>query len=233
MAIIKQDWRYGNDMFFGLRETLTEEQAHYLDSLQNNRLTISDSISGSGKTTLAVAMAYYQGWRLNYIFFPVEEDSMGFRPGNQQMKDSAYYGPLIDALHEIGVDPSRAIKFVDEDELLAQWKSFSSVDKSEAWITVMPHTFLRGRNIGKSGDTMNFIDEGQNGTKSQHKKILTRMHDLSNTVIAGHQGQIDLKDPTTSGWARVTDHFSKKHYCGVANLTKNFRGELSRDADDL
>lgn len=158
---------------------------------------------------------------------------MGFRPGNQQMKESAYYGPLLDALYELGEDPSRVIKFNEEDELLTQWASMGSKDKSNAWVTVMPHTFLRGRNIGKSGDTLNFIDEAQNGTLLQHKKIITRFHDNSNTVIAGHQGQIDLPDPKSSGWARVIEHFSKKHYSRVVNLTKNFRGELSRDADDL
>lgn len=226
-----KDWRREKDMFYGFRETLTEEQMDYLDSIQSNRMTISNSVSGSGKTTLAVAMAHYQNMKLIYIFFPVEEDKMGFRPGGQQEKESAYYGPLIDALSDINEDPKVAIEIIDEDQPIT-WE-IDGEKRNVKWVKAMSHIFLRGRNIGKEGDVMVVIDEAQNGTKRELKKVLTRIHDNATTVVIGHDGQCDLIDPTKSGFKRVIEHFSKKWYCKVTNLTKNFRGELSRDADEL
>lgn len=224
-------WR--GSMFYGLEETLTTEQEQYLDSIMSNRLTISNSVSGSGKTTLAVAMAHFQQKKLLYIFFPVEESEMGFRPGTQEEKESAYHGPLIDALTKIGENPNFAIKHEEED---VQWNSMASKSpksKKEPWVEAKSHIFLRGTNIGEDGDTVIIVDEAQNGTKHQLKKILTRIHDKATVIVIGHTGQIDLKNQKDSGFERLIEHFSNKSYAKLCNLTKNFRGQLSRDADEM
>lgn len=242
-----KDWRKEKDMFYGFRETLTDEQANYLDSIQNNQMTISNSVSGSGKTTLAVAMAHYLNKKLLYVFFPVEEDKMGFRPGNQQTKESSYYGPLQDALLKIGEDPKRCIKIEDEEDEFFNFVSrddriYRSLNKKkkqkqdphpEVWVEAKSHIFMRGTNIGEDGDLVVIIDEAQNGTKHELKKVLTRIHDNAITVVIGHTGQIDLPNPEQSGFPRLIEHFSQKPYAKICNLTKNFRGRLSRDADEM
>jgi len=96
-------------MFFGFREKLTPEQRIYVDSIFDNRITFVNAKSGTGKTTLAVAAAKLIGKPLVYVFSPVEEGRMGFRPGTQREKEAAYITPLTDALAEIGETPEKAI----------------------------------------------------------------------------------------------------------------------------
>lgn len=200
------------------------EQEKYLDSIENNILTLCNAKSGSGKTTLAVAMAHFMQKDLLYLFTPVEEDKMGHRPGEQENKDRAYLGPLFDALTDIGENPAQAIK--SQDELTAK-------GQPNAWVTATSHVFLRGTNIGKGGNLLAIIDEAQNWTINELKKTLTRFHDDATVVVIGHDGQIDLKNPERSGFGRVLYHFRAKEYANICYLTKNFRGILSTDADEL
>src|SRR5690606_3234445 len=123
-------------------------------------------------------------------FFPVQEDEMGFRPGNQQTKESIYYGPLVDALKDIHEDPLRAIAYNDDEDI--QWESMAGKKNANAWVEAKSHIFLRGTNIGKDEDLFVIIDETQNATKSQLKKVLTRLHDRCTVAVIGHTGQIDL-----------------------------------------
>lgn len=234
-----EHWNGKGHTFYEFQATLTTEQKEYLDSMEKMRMTISDSVSGSGKTTLAVALSHLHGKRLLYIFFPVEEDKMGFRPGNQQKKESAYHGPIIDALIRIGEDPTKAIKWEEVEEQDTQWKSMASSKKSspqssvEPWVEVKSHIFLRGTNIGEDGDLTVILDETQNGTRAEIKKVLSRIHDAATVVVIGHQDQCDLEDPRNSGFPRCIEHFRTKKYVKVCNLTHNFRGELSKDADEM
>lgn len=212
-------WR--DTMFYGLK--LTEEQAIYADSIERSRMTIAEAKSGTGKTTVAVGMAKIIGKPLLYVFNPTEEDKMGFRPGEQEDKEEVYLQPLKDALLAIGENPMQAIRPKAKDE---HKQKFSS----HAWVEAESHIFRRGTNI--KGYTI-IIDEAQNWTKHDLKKLLTRIHDDCTVIVIGHTGQIDLKNPKLSGFSRVIEHFSTKWYCRVVKLTKNFRGELSQDADEL
>lgn len=215
------DWK--QSMFYGYN--LTEEQEKYVRSIFTNRLTMSDSVAGSGKTTLAVLCADYMRKKILYLFSPVEEKQMGFRPGTQATKDRAYIGPLEDAVCELKQNPMQAIKMGNAEE-------GDVYDKTgKAWITAMSHIFLRGRNIGKDGDLLVIIDEAQNWTKSELKKTLSRIHDAAIVVVIGHNGQCDLPNPAHSGFPRVLEVYGNRHYAEICNLTKNFRGELSRDAE--
>lgn len=245
--ILTKTWRDPNTVFYGYQNKVTDEQATYLDSMEKNRLTISNSVSGSGKTTLAVAFAHYHQKNLLYLFAPVQEGQMGYRPGGQQAKESIYYGPLQDALLEIGENPRRAIKVIDEeDDFFAHFVSREDIiDRKlnpnkkrkvwsdEDWVEAKSHIFIRGTNIGKDGETVIVIDEAQNWTKPQLKKALTRIHDNAKVIVIGHTGQIDLPDPSQSGFEDLIYHFHNKPYAQICNLTINFRGELSRDADNM
>jgi phosphate starvation-inducible PhoH-like protein len=202
------------ELFFGLK--LSDEQKEYADSIFDHTLTITDSISGSGKTTIAVGCAKIMQRPLYYVFFPVQEDALGFLPGDLEDKTAPYLVPLCDALTEIKEIPEKAI--------------FSKKEfRPHAWVHAIPHTFLRGTNI-KNATII--IDESQNGTKHQLKKILTRCHDSNKVILIGHSGQKDIPEHL-SGFSSYIEHAKGQHFANQVNLTKDFRGNLARWADKL
>jgi phosphate starvation-inducible PhoH-like protein len=210
-----------NNLLFGFAPKLTNEQREYVDSIFDNQLTIVNAKSGTGKTTLAVACAKIIGKPLIYVFAPVQEKAMGFRPGSQQDKEREYYQPLIDALLKINEVPARVV--YDEENP-------DALKAGHVWVYPKSHIFARGTNIE---DCTVIIDEAQNFTRGELKKLLTRIHDSAKVVMIGHVGQCDLPDPKKSGFAPYIEHFSDEPYCHTVELTMNFRGQLAQHADEL
>lgn len=206
------------ELFFGL--VLTEEQRAYADSIFDNQLTIVNAPAGTGKTTIAVGCALLLGKPLVYTFSPVEERVLGATPGTLEEKEAKYITPLLDALDEIGEDPRFALYREEDPDLI----------KEQAWVTAKSHVFMRGSNIK---DSVLIIDESQNMTRGELKKILTRVHDSTKVIMIGHDGQCDLKKPEKSGFIPYIEHFKDEDYVGVFELTKNFRGRLAQKADDM
>lgn len=209
-----------DNMLFGFADKLTDEQREYVDSIFDNRFTIVNASSGTGKTTLAVACAKIIGKPMTYTFSPVEEGSLGYTPGTVEEKESKYFTPLLDALNEIGEDVRFAIKSEKNPDMI----------NDNAWITAKSHTFVRGTNIK---DTTVIIDEAQNLTRGELKKLLTRIHDTSRVIMIGHDKQCDLKKPEKSGFVPYMKHFENEEYVHTCALTVNFRGELAKKADEL
>ncbi len=208
------------NMLFGFADKLTDEQREYVDSIFDNQLTIVNAKAGTGKTTLAVACAKIIGKPLIYTFAPVEERALGFTPGTTEEKESKYIQPLLDALVEIREDARFAIKSEKNPDLINEG----------AWITAKSHTFVRGTNIK---DSTLIIDESQNMTRGELKKLLTRCHDSTTIIMIGHDEQIDLKDPKKSGFRPYIEHFRGEPYCNIVELSINFRGRLAQHADEL
>ncbi|PKR82864.1 PhoH family protein [Heyndrickxia camelliae] len=210
-----------NNLLFGFEPRLTDEQRVYVNSIFDNMMTFVNAPSGSGKTTLAVACARILNKPLVYIFAPVEEKKMGFRPGNQMEKEKEYLQPLKDALLEIGEIPDRVIYSEDNIE---------NIKNGNVWVYPKSHIFARGTNIK---DSVVILAESQNLTKGEMKKILTRIHDTCTVIVEGHTGQCDLDDPRKSGFSPYIEHYRNEDYVGICELTKNFRGRISRHADLL
>lgn len=210
-----------DNMFFGYADKLTAEQRKYVNSIFDKRFVIVNAASGTGKTTLAVMAAKLIGKPLYYIFSPVEEGRMGFRPGTQKEKEEAYLTPLKDALYEMNEDPTRSIFDVER---------LDDAKRGSAWVYPMSHVFARGMNIK---DKTVIIDESQNFKKSELKKILTRVHDSCTLIMIGHDGQNDLDKPEKSGFIPYLEHFRNESYVDVCELTKNFRGQIATHADSL
>lgn len=210
-------------LLYGLRKRTTDEQEEMIESILNNRLTIVNSRAGSGKTTIAVAMAKYlfeeSGQRAVYLFGTPQERTMGYRPGGTSEKELDYVAPLIDALKETG----------EQDPLSVVQLSGDMVGTYKTWIEARSHTFLRGTNL--KGKTI-IIEEAQNLTRGELKKVLTRISDDCTVIMIGHEGQIDLPKTSQSGFVPYLKHFESEDYCQIVNLTVNFRGELANHADD-
>lgn len=75
------------------------------------------------------------------------------------------------------------------------------------------------------------LDESQNYTVAELKKVLTRCHDTCKVIVIGHTGQIDIRGG--SGFAKYLEHFKDQEKCAVCELTTNHRGWLSTYADML
>lgn len=203
---------------------MTDEQEAMVESILNNAITFVNASAGSGKTTIAVAMAKYlwesEGQKMTYVFSPVQERSMGFRPGTQEEKELEYLQPLFDALIEVNEQ--------DPKSLLEREENADSMKEGKTWIDAKSHIFARGTNLK---DRTIIIDEVQNFTRGDLKKLLTRIHDSCTVIAIGHTGQSDLPASSVSGFAPYIEHFKDEDYVGVVELTKNFRGLISTKAD--
>lgn len=145
---------------------------------------------------------------------------MGYTPGTVEEKERKYIQPLMDALSEIDEDTRFAIKSEKKPDMV----------NDTAWIEAKSHSYLRGSNIK---DSTLIIDEAQNMTRGELKKVLTRCHDSTTVIVIGHDKQIDLKRPEKSGFVPYIEHFRDESYAKVCELTINFRGQLAQKADEL
>lgn len=215
-----------DEPFYGLN--LDEEQENFVDAILNpdKKIIFCNARAGSGKTTLAIGAAnmlvhYKLLDGIIYVVSPVEEHSLGFRPGTTCEKASVYFEPLYQAMIECNINPNTAI--ISED-LVNQKEGL-------AFIKPLTHTFLRGSNLKRQAV---IIEEAQNYNVGELKKTLTRCHDDCKVIVIGHNLQCDLQRPEQSGFLRYLHHFD----CGddrvaICNLTKNYRGWISSKADEL
>ena len=150
---------------------------------------------------------------LTYVFNPVQESMMGFRPGTQSEKESIYHQPLIDALLEIREKPSQCI-YNEETPIRRK----ASIDNG-VWCYPKSPLFLRGTNLK---DMTIIIDECQNFTVAELRKILTRVHDSCKVICIGHSGQIDIP-AESSGFGKYMNHFYNNTHKALPNTVVSLR----------
>jgi phosphate starvation-inducible protein PhoH and related proteins len=214
--------KFKDNMYFGFRDSMTTEQHDMLNAIlapiKEIEVVIVEAEAGTGKTQIATIGAKLRGKEARYIFAPVCEDEQGFLPGDQVEKSDPYVAPLKQALKKIGEDTSAIF-----DPRLNQFMN------SKAWIHAHPHTYERGVNYE---DETVIIDEAQNFTTHQLRKILTRCVN-SKVIIIGNVKQCDLEDVTLSGFEPYMYHASPIDWITKINLTHNFRGRLAKWADSI
>lgn len=154
-----------------------ENQRRYLDSIEQNTVTVGLGPAGSGKTYLAVYEALLHHWSKDkkrmIITRPAVEagEKLGFLPGDMSDKLDPYMRPIYDALFDlIGIQMTK--------------------EKIErGYIEVAPLAYMRGRNFN---NCFVILDEAQNATIEQLKMVLTRLGERCKVVINGDPGQSDL-----------------------------------------
>ena len=213
------------NMFYGM--TLDEEQVAFVTAAKdpNKTIVFCDAPAGTGKTTLAmgVAQILVQDKRneldgIVYIVSPYGEQKQGYLPGSITEKSEVYYEPAYQAMIEVGMNPNTDVY----SEAMINKK------RGEAYVKMLTHTYLRGTNLQNK---VVILDESQNYTVAELKKVLTRCHDTCKVIVIGHTGQIDIRGG--SGFARYLEHFKDHEKCAVCKLTTNHRGWLSTYADML
>lgn len=212
--------------FYGM--VLNEEQKEFAEAIWDpaNLIVFCDSRAGTGKTTVAVGVAnmlvqygLYDG--IVYIAAPVQEEKLGYMPGDLQDKVSLYFDPLYQALIKLNINPNTAINQL----------SIENQKNGTSYIDTITHVFLRGQNFENK---VVICEESQNLYCDELKKVLTRIHDNCKTIVIGHTGQCDLyHNPERSGFAPYIEHFMDEPYAQVCTLTQNYRGMVSTHADEL
>jgi predicted ribonuclease YlaK len=212
-------------MFYQL--VLDEEQIAFVDAIKDpgKSIVFCDAPAGTGKTTLAMGAArlLVQDKRndldgIVYIVSPYGEQKQGYLPGSITEKSEVYYEPAYQAMIEVDMNPNVD---VISDVMTAK-------KKGEGYVKLLTHTYLRGTNLQNK---VVILDESQNYTVAELKKVLTRCHDTCKVIVIGHAGQIDIR--SGSGFARYREHFQGQEKCAVCKLTTNHRGWLSTYADML
>ncbi len=179
-------------------------QKKYIDSVKGNDIVFSIGPAGTGKTYLAVAMAVsaFKNKRVSRIILtrPAVEagESLGFLPGDLQMKIDPYLRPLYDALYDI-LGSETYLKY-----------------KERGLIEVAPLAYMRGRTLD---DAFIILDEAQNTTKAQMKMFLTRIGFSSKTIVTGDITQIDLPRGKESGLKQASEILKEIPGIGFIELT--------------
>ena len=221
-----ENYCFPKNSFYGM--TLDDEQAAFVDAIKDLSKTIvfCDAPAGTGKTTLAMGAAniLVQDRRseldgIVYIVSPYGEQKQGYLPGSITEKSEVYYEPAYQAMIEVGMNPYSDVNS----------KTMTEKRKpNDGIVNLLTHTYLRGTNLQKK---VVILDESQNYTVAELKKVLTRCHDSCKVIVIGHTGQIDIRGG--SGFARYLEHFEGQERCAVCRLTTNHRGWLSTFADML
>lgn len=206
---------------------LDADQEKFVSNIMNpdNTIIFCNAKAGTGKTTLAMGAAnilvqdkrnQYDG--IVYIVSPYGEEKQGYLPGSITEKSEVYYEPAYQAMIECGMNVNSVVCS----------ESMTAKKRGDGYVKLLTHTYLRGTNLSKK---VIIIDEAQNFTLPEMKKVLTRIHDDSKVIVVGHTGQIDIS--AKSGFAKYIEHFDGHENCAVCKLTINHRGWLSTYADSL
>ena len=209
------------------KKFLDDEQAAFVKAIRDMSkiIVFCDAPAGTGKTTLAMGAAniLYHDKRndldgIVYIVSPYGEGKQGYLPGSITEKSEVYYEPAYQAMIEVEMNP--------HTDVISE--SMTARKRDEGYVKLLTHTYLRGTNLRNK---VVILDESQNYTVAELKKVLTRVHDSCKVIVIGHTGQIDIKGG--SGFARYLEHFRGQEKCAVCKLTTNHRGWLSNYADEL
>lgn len=217
--------KISSEMFYGMR--LDEQQLAFANAIWNKDIDIvfCNAKAGTGKTTIATGVAdmlvkYGMFDSIVYIMSPYGERKQGWLPGTITEKSSVYFEAFYQAMENCNINFHTS---VNTDSMVNQ-------KNGTGYITCITDTFLRGTNLNKA---VVILDEAQNYTSPQLKKILTRVCDGTKVVVIGHDLQCDLDASSKSGFVDCINHFDGCDRAFVCKLTQNYRGWISRHADEL
>jgi phosphate starvation-inducible protein PhoH and related proteins len=171
----------------------TDNQKLYVKALKNYDFPVvfGTGPAGSGKTLFAclAAMQQLKLGNINKIILtrpvvPVEEEELGFLPGNLIRKMDPWTRPIFDIF----------LEFYQQREIEAMLHSGT--------IEVSPLAYMRGRTFKRA---FLIADEMQNSTPNQMLMLTTRIGDHSKMVITGDLKQSDKLD--NNGLADFTNKF--------------------------
>ena len=206
-----------------------QEQACALDALMRPdiQLVALTGVAGTGKTLLALAAALaqmdsYKSILLSRPVIPLQNQDMGFLPGDAEEKLAPYMLPLYDNLAVIKNKTRISSK---------EYSQIEEMQKSGAF-QITPLAYIRGRSLS---DTFFIVDEAQNLTPHEVKTIITRAGEGTKMVFTGDLHQIDSPylDSRSNGLSYLCDRMFGEELFAAVNLVKGERSALAEIAGRL
>lgn len=198
-------------------QRMSSEQHELFDSIQNNAFTMCRSRAGTGKTTVTVAamLDMLSSGRITKIIYLQSASPRflehGYLPGSLEEKTANLYVALYDALETLGIN---------------EWETKSLIENEQ--LMLKTDSDLRGCNFENAGV---ILDEVENMDYRTLKLILTRVHDSCFTVMIGDELQKDGHGDNTA-FIDYGEYLVDKLPGKAVTLTRNFRGRLSRLAEE-
>lgn len=206
-----------------------EEQTCAMDALMRPQIQLValTGVAGTGKTLLALAAAlaqagHYKQVLLSRPVIPLQNQDMGFLPGDVNEKLGPYMLPLYDNLTVIKNKTRISSR---------EYADIEQMQKSGAF-QITPLAYIRGRSLS---DTFFIIDEAQNLTPHEVKTIITRAGDNTKIVFTGDVHQIDSPylDARSNGLSYLSDKMFGQEFFAAINLVKGERSALAEAAGRL
>lgn len=156
-------------------------QEEYLEYLLNpeKMIVLAQGPAGTGKSVIAMlaAIKAFSEKQVNKIILcrpsvGVDDEDLGFLPGDITEKLSPWVRPLMDVL----------LEYYSTKELATMIENKK--------IECLPLMYMRGRNIS----AYVILDEAQNASKKQILSVCTRLCEGSKLVITGDNDQSDKKN---------------------------------------
>lgn len=178
---------------------MNEKQKVYLDYLENKAVVIATGYAGTSKTYLATRFACneYLSDRVYKIAFSrpaiSNSRSLGFFGGDKNEKMEIWLAPVLSTVKETLTSESTAIAVKNED------------------IIYYPLEVIKGLSLGSNQPNKRFffiVDEAEDLTIDEVKKIVTRVGKNCTLVLAGDVTQSELKEHSGLKWLI---EFMKRH----------------------
>ena len=178
---------------------LTINQAQYNNLLVNDekQIVIVNGPAGTGKTLMACnqAIQYLQQSKIEKIILTrplitVENEEMGFLPGNMILKMDPWTRPIMDIFEKFY--STRTIQEMINNKV----------------IDICPLGFMRGRTFK---DCFILADEMQNSSPNQMLMLTTRLGDNCKLVVMGDTEQTDSKN-TQNGFTDIIKKYKDYTY---------------------
>jgi PhoH-like ATPase len=208
------------------------------------QLVVLDGPAGSGKTRMMVAAALYlllgqptqmrfaNGSTLahtsrfdNGLFMlrpehPSSSYELGFLPGDHDQKVSPWLEPFMQHM--------RSLSAANEHDFVEDLESRKQLHK-------LSTSMLRGLDIERS---VVLVDELQNGDRHLAKTLMSRFCETSKVVLAGCLDPVQIDNPyvdwRSNALTRVKQTYKGfGHYVAQVSLAHNYRGPISKKADEL
>ena len=206
-----------------------DEQACALDALMRPdiQLVALTGVAGTGKTLLALAAALaqmdsYKSILLSRPVIPLQNQDMGFLPGDANEKLAPYMLPLYDNLAVI------------KNKTRISSKEFAQIEEMQKSgnFQITPLAYIRGRSLS---DTFFIVDEAQNLTPHEVKTIITRAGEGTKMVFTGdlHQIYSPYLDSRSNGLSYLCDRMFGEELFATVNLVKGERSPLAEVAGRL
>jgi PhoH-like ATPase len=176
---------------------------------------------------LALAAALAQETAFEQILLarpviPLQNQEIGFLPGDIDEKIGPYMLPLFDNLGFI------------KSRFRSSQKEYTRIEEmlKTQKLKISPLAYIRGRSLS---NTFFIVDEAQNLTPHEVKTIITRAGEGTKLVFTGDIQQIDSPylDISSNGLTYLSDKMTGQALFAHVNLVKGERSRLAELAGNL